>query len=162
MDAEAYIIQDRAVSGVRRIADDHSGHGSWWILVSRGIDRQCSRCRPTRRGRVRNLLSHIPRLGGVGLDEASIRFVFSKGGRKHGRSSRDATVSSFPVAEVHHTLLVVGVKYSVIILIVGIRVASGSGRRSSSISIIHVSSAECHHRFRGLSESGVEHLQESH
>ena len=106
-----------------------------------------------------NLLSYIPRLRGVGLDEASIRLIFSEIGRKDRRSSRDATVSGLSIAEVNHALIVVGVKHSVVILVVGIRVGPGGRRRGSSIPIIHVPSTECHHRFCGLGESGVEHFQ---
>ena len=105
-----------------------------------------------------NLLSYVPRLGGVGLYEASIGLVFSEGGRKDGRRGRNAAVNSFSVTEVNHALLVVSVKHGIIILVVGICVTPGGRRRSCSVSIFHVPCAERHHRFRGLGESGVEHL----
>jgi len=110
---------------------------------------------------MRNLLSYIPRLCGVGLNEASIRLVLSEIGRENRRSGRDATVSGFSIAEINHALIVVSVKHSVVILVVGIHVGSGGRRRGSNIPIIHVSSTECHHRFCGLGESGVEHFQKS-
>jgi hypothetical protein len=108
-----------------------------------------------------NLLPYIPRLGGVSLDEASIRLVLGEIGRKDRGSSRDTTVGSFSVAEVNHALIVISVKHSVVVLVVGICVGSGSRRRSGSVSIIRLSRAESHHRFCRLGKSGVEHLQKS-
>ena len=107
---------------------------------------------------MRNLLPHIPRLRGVGLDEASVGLVFSESGRKDGGSGRDAAVSSFTVAEVNHALLIVSVKRGVLVLVVGVRIGPGGRRRGSSVPIVSVPSAECHHRFCGLGEPGIKHL----
>lgn len=74
---------------------------------------------------MRDLLPYISWLSCVGLDEASIRFVFGEISGKDGRSGRDATVGSFSVAKFSHTLVVVGVEHSVIILVVGICIWSG-------------------------------------
>ena len=108
---------------------------------------------------MRNLLSHIPRLRGIGLDEASVGLVFGESGRKYGRSGRDAAVGSFTVTEVNHALLVVGVEDGVLVLVVGVCIAPRGRRRGSCVPIIRVPSAERHYRFGGLGESGVEHLQ---
>lgn len=101
-------------------------------------------------------MSYIPRLRSVCLDEAGIGLVLNEIGGKDRRSGRDVTVS-FSVAEVNHALLVVSVKHSVVILVVGIYVTSG-GRRNS-IPIVHVSCAERQDRFRCFGESRVEHLK---
>ena len=108
-----------------------------------------------------NLLSYIPRLRSVGLDEATIGLVLGEIGRKDRRSSGNTTMGGFPVAEVNHALLVVSVKHSVVVLVVGICVASGGRRRSNSVPIIYVSCTECHHRFCGFGKSGIEHLKKS-